>query len=129
METWLEGKKSPEESQGTVVGWTDEFSTIHGDPNVGEFPEIVRVQFPGIPGPKNYRMGFADEHWLVLVSGGTHREKKIFGKDLENSSCMGQFFALTDGRMATGESVLCPSERKKGREEASRVEANILESS
>ena len=107
-------KNLPKESQGTVVGWTDEFSTINGDPNVGGFPEIVRVQFPGISGPKNYRMGFAGEHWLVLVSGGTHREKSFFGKDLENSSCMGQFFRTNKWEDCNGRNVcFVPAKEKQ----------------
>ena len=82
----------PGNSLGTVVGWTDEESNVNGDPSVGEFSEIVRVQFPEKDGPRNYRMGFAGEHWLVLVGGGTVREKKVFGQDLEKSSCTGRFF-------------------------------------
>ena len=117
IEGWKPGwraKNLPKESQGTVVGWTDEFSTIHGDPDVGGFPEIVRIQFPGIAGPKNYRMGFADEHWLVLVSGGTHREKKIFGKDLENLSCKGHFFRTNRWEDCDGqETCFVPPKEKK----------------
>ena len=93
QENW--GRKSnhpPDEGEGTVVGWTDSFSTIFGDPEVGEFSEIVRVKFDNEKHCYNYRIGFANEFWLQLVSGGTIRKKKCFGDDLHNEACTGCFY-------------------------------------
>ena len=81
----------PDTDSGTVLGWTDSDSQVFGDPAVGGFPEIVRVKFDQSGSARNYRMGFADEYWLRLLSGGVQRKKKRFCDDLRKLGQTGCF--------------------------------------
>jgi len=62
----------PQSGTGVVVGFTTRDCEVHGDID-GEWGQLARVQWEGAPGWNDYRIGFAEEFWLEVVSGGANR--------------------------------------------------------
>jgi len=61
----------PKLGSGTVVGFTDFQRRVKGDiDSGGEYGALASVLWEGDPEPLEYRIGFADEYWLSLLSDG-----------------------------------------------------------